>query len=439
MRKGSTLIPLVSMLAALAALLVVVAWAVTSPMFTKDNTAVVNTKNSVACTEELKICPDGSGVGRVPPNCAFAPCPTTNTNAAINTNTTGSETTAPTSNTLTPATTIPVTSSAYIWRDGIVYMTSLKDGQSITSFALPVTGTLKALAYDAASGRVAYIATTGDVDALYYRSSKSATPIKLDSVTRTHENEVREAIAYTSVAFRGGSEVIGTVGMWEGCADRVFRLSDHKKVSDAWCGSVGVSPDGKTFVQTESNGIATGNTFSVATSYDGPFTPLDWSTWTGDVSDVYDSTAKQLKAGFTGHEFLSNTKLIVSVNFDVGENRLAEVDLAAKQLTLLPSDGDVYFAAPKVVGDSVVVYNSKTIGVYSLQRRTWKRHSFPTEILSVEGATISVMWVGDDAIIMSVRSGYADGAFAENEMYAIDPATGQYRALGSGKTHIVAQ
>ena len=31
----------------------------------------------IACTEEAKICPDGSAVGRVMPNCEFAPCPTT--------------------------------------------------------------------------------------------------------------------------------------------------------------------------------------------------------------------------------------------------------------------------------------------------------------------------------------------------------------------------
>ena len=29
----------------------------------------------VACTMEAKICPDGSSVGRVPPDCEFAPCP----------------------------------------------------------------------------------------------------------------------------------------------------------------------------------------------------------------------------------------------------------------------------------------------------------------------------------------------------------------------------
>ena len=27
------------------------------------------------CTQDVKICPDGSGVGRVPPSCEFAPCP----------------------------------------------------------------------------------------------------------------------------------------------------------------------------------------------------------------------------------------------------------------------------------------------------------------------------------------------------------------------------
>lgn len=29
----------------------------------------------IACTEEAKICPDGSSVSRVGPKCEFAPCP----------------------------------------------------------------------------------------------------------------------------------------------------------------------------------------------------------------------------------------------------------------------------------------------------------------------------------------------------------------------------
>ncbi|MFN7990754.1 MAG: hypothetical protein U0R44_01210 [Candidatus Micrarchaeia archaeon] len=31
--------------------------------------------NTTACTQEAKICPDGSAVGRTGPNCEFAPCP----------------------------------------------------------------------------------------------------------------------------------------------------------------------------------------------------------------------------------------------------------------------------------------------------------------------------------------------------------------------------
>jgi predicted lipoprotein with Yx(FWY)xxD motif len=36
---------------------------------------VTNNTSVKACTEEAKICPDGSAVGRTGPNCTFAPCP----------------------------------------------------------------------------------------------------------------------------------------------------------------------------------------------------------------------------------------------------------------------------------------------------------------------------------------------------------------------------
>ncbi|MCK5285949.1 MAG: hypothetical protein KAJ58_01855 [Candidatus Pacebacteria bacterium] len=29
----------------------------------------------IACTEEAKLCPDGSAVGRIAPDCEFAECP----------------------------------------------------------------------------------------------------------------------------------------------------------------------------------------------------------------------------------------------------------------------------------------------------------------------------------------------------------------------------
>jgi hypothetical protein len=35
----------------------------------------INPDEGVACAMDAKICPDGSGVGRVPPTCEFAPCP----------------------------------------------------------------------------------------------------------------------------------------------------------------------------------------------------------------------------------------------------------------------------------------------------------------------------------------------------------------------------
>jgi hypothetical protein len=37
----------------------------------------IKQNNPIACTEEAKICPDGTAVGRIPPDCDFAPCPYT--------------------------------------------------------------------------------------------------------------------------------------------------------------------------------------------------------------------------------------------------------------------------------------------------------------------------------------------------------------------------
>ncbi len=42
-----------------------------TPMPTSTSSA-----QSKACTQEAKICPDGTGVGRVGPDCEFVPCPT---------------------------------------------------------------------------------------------------------------------------------------------------------------------------------------------------------------------------------------------------------------------------------------------------------------------------------------------------------------------------
>lgn len=39
--------------------------------------------SQVVCTMDAKICPDGSSVGRVGPNCAFAPCPSESDDAGV--------------------------------------------------------------------------------------------------------------------------------------------------------------------------------------------------------------------------------------------------------------------------------------------------------------------------------------------------------------------
>ncbi len=39
-------------------------------------TACAASKSNVAvCTKEAKLCPDGTAVGRIGPNCEFAACP----------------------------------------------------------------------------------------------------------------------------------------------------------------------------------------------------------------------------------------------------------------------------------------------------------------------------------------------------------------------------
>ncbi|PIR86284.1 hypothetical protein COU13_01800, partial [Candidatus Kaiserbacteria bacterium CG10_big_fil_rev_8_21_14_0_10_43_70] len=48
---------------------------------TNSNTNGNDGGQMIACTMDAKICPDGSAVGRVGPNCAFAPCPGENGNS----------------------------------------------------------------------------------------------------------------------------------------------------------------------------------------------------------------------------------------------------------------------------------------------------------------------------------------------------------------------
>ena len=66
------------------AIALVAAAAVAAYMYYDKNAAIAPSPSSSptvsgsprACTLEAKICPDGTAVGRVGPNCEFAPCPT---------------------------------------------------------------------------------------------------------------------------------------------------------------------------------------------------------------------------------------------------------------------------------------------------------------------------------------------------------------------------
>jgi hypothetical protein len=48
----------------------------TIPPLPSEEPSAAPTEEPVACTMDARICPDGSAVGRVAPDCEFAPCPT---------------------------------------------------------------------------------------------------------------------------------------------------------------------------------------------------------------------------------------------------------------------------------------------------------------------------------------------------------------------------
>lgn len=81
--SGVVLIPLLIMIGA------VLAFGVVAFVIFWGRVDTVTTITNTACTLEAKLCPDGSSVGRVPPLCDFASCPTVNinTNTAANINT----------------------------------------------------------------------------------------------------------------------------------------------------------------------------------------------------------------------------------------------------------------------------------------------------------------------------------------------------------------
>ncbi len=50
-----------------------------NPINSPLSNGLTGNNNVANCTQEAKICPDGTPVGRVPPDCQFEPCPTDST------------------------------------------------------------------------------------------------------------------------------------------------------------------------------------------------------------------------------------------------------------------------------------------------------------------------------------------------------------------------
>lgn len=79
-KSSKTIITIVAVLVGLALIISGVVWYRSSNSSGENNTAATvlsnqTDSNGVACTMDAKICPDGSSVGRVGPNCEFAACP----------------------------------------------------------------------------------------------------------------------------------------------------------------------------------------------------------------------------------------------------------------------------------------------------------------------------------------------------------------------------
>lgn len=71
---------------AIVALLFMMDYALSSGKWPWSTNPAANTNEPVVCTDDAKLCPDGSYVGRTGPNCEFTACPETNTNVTVNTN-----------------------------------------------------------------------------------------------------------------------------------------------------------------------------------------------------------------------------------------------------------------------------------------------------------------------------------------------------------------
>jgi hypothetical protein len=96
--------------------------------------AATATPAPVACTEEAKLCPDGSAVGRAGPECRFDPCPLEQGAGVVR----GKVTIAPLAPVETPGPGTPIPSASY---DGRLVVFTGSGGRYTKSVAIEPDGT----------------------------------------------------------------------------------------------------------------------------------------------------------------------------------------------------------------------------------------------------------------------------------------------------------
>lgn len=324
--------------------------------------------------------------------------------------------------------------SVHLWQEGVMNTVRLRDLKVASSFAWSVPQTLKAISYHDQSDSVASVTTANDADTVRYQVRGQSISYSLDTISRAGGNEVQRAAGYDGVSFLSDGLLMATAGFWEGCADRVYTTVNRQQVYDDWCGSLGISPDQELFVKTASTGIATGNQFDTSSSIGGPYVPIDWTKFTGDVDAVYDRQTKQLIAGFEGHAFLDNTRLITLALADQGDDFLFLVDLGKRTAARLASVGHDVYGRPVIGGRNVIVPLYSSVVVYNLDTKKVREYSVGTPLTVGQYTTTAILGATTNAFILRVRTDYQQDTYRQDKLYAVETNSGKYVELGTSGT-----
>jgi hypothetical protein len=333
---------------------------------------------------------------------------------------------------------------AYIWSaDGILHSNLLADTKLEETFELaaPAGSSMVDVRYKSDTDAVAYITRKGQVDTVSYRPTVATDPVTITTYTRPADltNVVEQAAKYRAIPQLRDSTVEVTQSGWEGCSGQVFSLSSKKKLYSDWCGALAVSPDGKRFVTTTANGIATGNSFTTATAIDGKFAEPSWAAFTGDTKLIYNPTTKKLIAGFSYGLFISEAEFATFVQPDAGQSFLALVDFSKKTFTKLIDRKETPRGIAYTNG-TLITGSELGLDYYVVSTKQQATVTYPTAWHTPTDFNNRVVGaVGNSAIVVA-QSGYneAKSQYATQEIVAIDLQKNTYLTLSSKGTDIFA-